>query len=125
MKELFIEPAKQLIKERRIIIALTLLLVLTLGFTLYVAFNIHPSDLKIVTHYSAFGSTNFYRDAWFYLLGFVVFGILVFISHTLIALRLLAAKGSEIALFFVWVSIAVLFIAMAITYQVLKVAALI
>lgn len=125
MKELFIEPAKQLIKERRIIIALTLLLVLTLGFTLYVAFNIHPSDLKIVTHYSAFGSTNFYRDTWFYLLGFAVFGILIFISHTLIALRLLAAKGSEIALFFVWVSIAILFIAMAITYQVLKVAALI
>lgn len=112
-------------KERRIITALTLLLLMTLGFTLYVIFNIHPSDLKIVTHYSAFGSTNFYRDTWFYLLGFAVFGVVLFVTHALVTLRLLAAKGSEIALFFVWVSIAILFIAIAITYQVLRVAALV
>lgn len=124
MKELFIEPAKQLLKERRILTALAVLAFVTVVFVIYVGVNIHPSELKLVTHYTAFGSTNFYRDTWFYLISFVIFGIMILIGHTLITLRLLAAKGSELALGFVWATVVIIFIAGATAYQVLRVAAL-
>ena len=124
MKTLFIEPFKQLTKERRLIIALAILLVSALGLMIYVGMNIHQNELKIVTHYTAFGSTNFYRDKWYYLITFVMFGLVVALIHSLIALRLLVAKGVELALSFVWASVLILFIAGAIMYQVLRIAAL-
>lgn len=124
MKTLFIEPIKQLMKERRLIIALAVLLISALCLMIYTGVNIHQNELKIVTHYTAFGSTNFYRDKWYYLISFVVFGLVVAVIHTMIALKLLTAKGIELALSFVWASVLMLFIAGAIMYQVLKVAAL-
>lgn len=124
MKDLFIEPAKQLLKERQVVIALLVFAFLALLFVGYASFNIHPSELKLVTHYTAFGPTNFYRDAWYYLVGFVVFGVVFFIGHLLITLRLLASKGAELALAFVWTSVAILLIGAATVYQVLRVAAL-
>lgn len=124
MKTLFIEPLKQLSKERRLIIALIVLLVAALSLMIYVGVNIHQNELKIVTHYTAFGSTNFYRDKWYYLITFVVFALVVAVVHSMITLRLLLVKGSEIALGFVWLSVAMIFVAGAIMYQVLKIAAL-
>lgn len=124
MKTLFIEPLKQLTKERRLMFALAVLLIAALALILYVGVNIHQNELKIVTHYTAFGSTNFYRDKWYYLINFVVFGLAVAIIHTMITLRLLVTKGVELALSFAWASVVILFIAGAILYQVLKIAAL-
>jgi len=124
MKTLFIEPIKQLAKERRLIIALVVLFISALALMIYVSMNIHQNELKIVTHYTAFGSTNFYRDKWYYLISFVVFGLVVAVVHSMIALRLLAAKGTELALAFVWASVLMVFIAGAIMYQVLRIAAL-
>jgi hypothetical protein len=124
MKDSLLKSLKLLSKERRIITALIVFAIVTLAFIIYVGSNIHPSELKLVTHYSAFGTTNFYRDTWFYLLTFVIFGLTVLIAHTLITLRLLVLKGNELALSFVWVSIIMICIAAAFVNQVLRVAAL-
>ncbi len=124
MKPNFIESLKLLAKERRIIFALACLFLMIFIFSLYVGFNIHQNELKLVTHYTAFGTTNFYRDKWYYLLSFVVFGMTVGVVHTLIAMKLIALKGVELTLSFLWLSVVIIFIALAITYQVLKIAAL-
>lgn len=124
MKPTIAQSFQLLMKERRMIVALSILLVTCLIFIMYVALNIHQNELKIVTHYTAFGTTNFYRDKWYYLIGFAVFGIMIAIMHTLIALKLLVSHGVEIALSFVWVSVIIIIIAAAIAYQVLKIAAL-
>lgn len=124
MKDSLLKSLKLLSKERRIITALVVFVIVTLAFMIYVGANIHPSELKIVTHYSAFGTTNFYRDTWFYLLTFVIFGLTILVVHTLITLRLLVLKGNELALSFVWVSVVMIFIAAAFVNQVLRVAAL-
>ena len=124
MKELFIESAKQVLKERRIIVTLVVFVVTCLVFLSYVAFNIQPSELKLVSHYSAYGSTNFYRDGWIYLLTFIGFGLTLLVGHTLLMLRILRAKGSELAYGFIWLSVIIVVIACAIAYQVLRIAAL-
>ena len=124
MKPTFIQSIQLLSKERRMIVALSIMLVVCLIFTIYVGLNIHQNELKIVTHYTAFGTTNFYRDKWYYLLSFVVFGIMVAVIHTLVALKLLVSRGTELALSFVWVSTIIITIAAATAYQVLKIAAL-
>lgn len=124
MKDILFHSLKLLAKERRLIIALSVFTVVTLAFMIYVSVNIHPGELKLVSHYSAFGSTNFYRDPWYYLVSFVIFGLAVFVSHVFITLKLLAVKGNELALAFVWASVVIIMIGAAITHQVLRVAAL-
>ena len=124
MKDTLLHSLKLLAKERQVIIALSVFTVATLAFMIYVSVNIHASELKLVSHYSAFGSTNFYRDAWYYLINFAVFGLAVFVGHVFITLKLLAVKGNELALAFVWMSVVIVAIAAAIAHQVLRVAAL-
>ena len=118
------ESIKLIIKDRQMVISLTMLFIVAIIFIVYVGLNVHPNELKVVTHYSAFGSTNFYRDKWYYLITFVLFGLVVVTAHTAIAGKLFVLKGRELALAFIWMSIVLLGIAVAIIYQVLKIAAL-
>ena len=124
MKPYLTESIKLLAKERRVIVALCVLIVACLIFTIYAGLNVQQNELKLVTHYTAFGATNFYRDKWYYLISFIVFGVTIAIIHTIVALKLLVSRGTEITLLFIWVSVIIIFVAAAITYQVLNIAAL-
>jgi hypothetical protein len=120
----FIESGKDFLKQRRIILALIALFAVSIIFIGYVGFSVHQTDLKVVTHYTAFGATNFYRDQWYYLITFVLFGIIIAVGHSLIALKIFAIKGLELSLAFIWMSVIMVGIAAVIIHQVLKVAAL-
>ncbi len=120
----FISSAKEFLGQRRIILALIALFVASIIFVIYAGLNVHQTDLKVVTHYTAFGTTNFYRDQWYYLITFVLFGIIIAAGHSVIALKIYAIKGLELALSFIWISVIMICIAAVIVHQVLKVAAL-
>jgi hypothetical protein len=91
---------------------------------LYIGLTVHPSELQVVVHYTSFGSTNFYRDKWYYLLTFAIFVVFVAVVHTGLTYRLLQTKGRQLAVAFTWLGILMLLIATALFYQVLKIASL-
>jgi hypothetical protein len=124
MKSSIIQLAKQVSLDRPFMMALITLTLVSLIFCGYVAFNLHPSELQVVTHYSAFGATNFYRDKWYYLIGFILFGLLNVGVYGALACKLFLHKGRSIAIPFAWLGVVVAIVAMAVLYQVLKVAAL-
>lgn len=124
MKSSITHIAKLIAPDRRFIVALIALVVAGIIFCLYTAINIQPSDLQVVTHYTAFGSTNFYRDKWYYLIGFIVFGLLTVILYVALACKLYLLKGRELAIPFAWLGVIILILAGATVYQVLQVAAL-
>ncbi len=124
MKSSITQLFKEISSDRQFIIVLILLGFSGLIFSVYVALNLHPSELQVVTHYTAFGSTNFYRDKWYYFIGFVVFGILNAILYGALACKIYRHKGRELAIPFAWLGIVTIIIALATMYQVLKVAAL-
>lgn len=103
---------------------LAALLVLSIGYVLYVGFKIEPSDVQIVTHYTAFGPTNFYRTRWVYLLTFIAFGLLFAAAHSILALKLLAEKDRSFAIGFLCLSLGMLGITFALTASILNIAAL-
>ena len=82
-----------------------LLIAIALVFAVIIALFIHPSELQLVSHYSAFGVTHLYRDQWFYLLVFVAFELVVAVLHTVIAVKLLTIKGRPLAVGFAWYGI--------------------
>ena len=124
MKTSITQIAKEIATDRAFAVALISLVVVSFVFCIYVAANLRPSELQVVTHYSAFGTTNFYRDKWYYLIGFVAFGLLNLAMYGALACKIFIHKGRTLAIPFAWLGVLVMVIAMAILYQILKVAAL-
>jgi hypothetical protein len=124
MKKQFVNSIQTLLKDRYLSSLLGGFLALCLVVITYLAFMIHASELQIVVHYTSFGTTNFYRDKWYYLLSFVGFIFVAAIVHGVITYKLLEKKGRELAISFVWLSILLVLIALALFYQVLKIASL-
>ena len=109
----------------RVFLAISIAMaVIAVIVSVYVIGNLHPSELQVVTHYTAYGSTNFYRDKWYYLVVFAIFPILTAVLYTAIASKLFVQKGRMYAFSLLWMGIFVVIFMAAAAFQVLKLAAL-
>ena len=122
MKTRITTTLKHVATDRTFIVAFAILTVLVIIFCLFVGFGIRVSELQVVTHYTAFGSTNFYRDRWYYLLTFIAFGIVTLVLYGAIACKLFVQKGRELAIPFLWLGCAIVLIAFAVVSQVMRLA---
>jgi hypothetical protein len=124
MKQQFTKSLRVFTKDRYITVLLASFLLLCIAVIIFLAVQIHPSELQVVVHYTSFGSTNFYRDKWYYLLTFVAFVLIIAVTHSVIGYKLLQKRDKEITVAFLWLSIILILIATALFYQVLKIASL-
>lgn len=122
MKTDVINTAKTILADRLMTVLLIVLILLCAAYSTYVILSLHPSDLQVAVHYTAYGGTTFYRDKWYYLITFVVFGIMVGILHTLLAAKVYMQGRREMALLFIAVSYLLMIVTWIITWSVLKVA---
>ncbi len=112
---------KTIFSDRGYLIATLALIAVAITTIIISAFQIRVSELQVPIRYTSFGITNFYRDKWYYLLGFVVFIIFTAILHILISTRLYETKGREFAVAFIWLSTLVLIISAVFIYAILRV----
>lgn len=124
MKQRIMFALKTLLADRPLMIVLAVFCFGCLGLLVYYAFTIHPSELQVVNHYTNFGTTNFYRDRWYYLLSFVGFVIVMALVQVSLTYRVLIHKGHELAIAFAWLGVIMVVITAAISYQVLNIASL-
>ncbi len=124
MKQQLVTSARRIFEDRYLASLLLGFIFLCIGSIAYLLLLIHPTELQIVVHYTTFGSTNFYRDKWYYLLTFVAFIILVAVTHSVLAYKLLGAKGRQFAAAFLWLGIVIVVMAVTMSYQIMKVASL-
>ena len=122
MKTDVIDTVKTILADRLMTVLLIVLILLCAAYSTYVILSLHPSDLQVAVHYTAYGGTTFYRDKWYYLITFVVFGIMIGILHTLLAAKIYTQGRREMALLFVGVSYLLMIVTWIITWSVLKVA---
>jgi hypothetical protein len=115
------QSLKELITNRYLTTLAVVTVVLALGLLIYISVAVRPSELQLVTHYTAFGVTHFYRSQWFYLLTFGLFGILVAFFHTALATKLYVAKGHPLALMVAWMGIGVIIFAWVISISIINV----
>lgn len=116
-----IQPLKELITNRYLTVLSGIIVALALAFIIYIAVAVRPSDLQLVTHYTAFGVTNLYRDQWFYLLTFAVFAVVVAFFHIAIAIKMYTTKGSPLAIAFAWFGVGVMVLAWVIAISIINV----
>ncbi len=84
---------KHAVRDRSWVIGALVLIALAFLLAVILALQIRPSELQLPVRYTSFGSTNFYRDKWYYLLSFVFFGIFVMLMNLAISLKLYEHKG--------------------------------
>jgi len=108
LKTNFVQSIKELLTNRYLTTLSIILVLLSAAFIIYILLTVRPSDLQLLTHYTAFGVTHLYRDQWFYLLSFVGFAVLVAFMHVAIAIKLYITKGHPLAIMFAWFGIGVI-----------------
>lgn len=121
MKKSIQQSLQLLITDRYLVILCGSLILLAIAFAIYVGLSVHPSEIQLVSHYSAFGVTHLYRDQWYYLLSFGAFGVLAATIHTILAIKLFTIKGHSVAIMFVWLGIAITILAWITTTAVVNV----
>lgn len=112
---------KELITNRYLTVLTVITLVLALAFITYILLNVHPSELQLVTHYTAFGVTHLYRDQWYYLFVFGGFALLVAILHVTIAIKMYLTKGHPLAIMFAWMGIGIILFAWVTAFSIINV----
>lgn len=122
MKSDITNAVKLIFADRLVAVVILLLCLLCLAYCIYVGVSLRPNDLQVAVHYTAFGKTTFYREKWYYLITFVVFGALIATMHTALTVKLYTQGRRQVALLFAWLSILLVIIAWAITWSILRVA---
>jgi hypothetical protein len=122
MKTNLITAIKIVAADRMVAVLTVAMIIAALAYSIYVGVSLQPSDLQVAVHYTAFGETSFYREKWYYLISFFLFGIMVAIVHTALILKLYTQERRQMAILFGWLSLLIIVIAWAITRSVLGIA---
>lgn len=115
------DSLKELITNRYLTVLAVITVILAVLFVGYILLAVRPSELQLVTHYTAYGVTHLYRNQWFYLLGFAAFGILVALFHISLAIKLYITKGHPLAIMFAWLGIGIIIFAWVTSFSIINV----
>lgn len=115
---------KQVSQDRALMASWAVFAFLCLITTILLAFRIHPSELNTQIHYSAYGITHIYSNAWYYLLPMALFSATILVLHSAVAAKLYIAKSKYIARLFIWLSTAVVVVGLFIGMGVLGLASI-
>jgi hypothetical protein len=122
MKTQLITSLKQIASDRLMVVLLSVFILACLAYCLYVGVSLRPSDLQVAVHYSAFGETRFYREKWYYLLSFIMFGLILAVVHTALIVKMYVQERRQLALLFTYLSFGILLITWILTHSILNVA---
>jgi hypothetical protein len=121
MKITILESLKQLVADRYLLVLLSFIALLGIGFMIYVGIAVQPSELQTVAHYSAFGTRHLYTNQWFYLLLFGLFGLIVTAAHIALSIKLLVVKGRSLAVMLAWLGVGIIILGWITAFMVINV----
>jgi len=122
MKQLLRIYWNTLANDRTLFVQSLIIAVIGIVYLVYIGLSLAPADLQIATRYTSFGSTQYYRNKWYYLLTFVVFGLMIVISHMGLIVKLANREMRPLAVAFGWLSVIILGLLFFFTFSVLGVA---
>lgn len=122
MKQELITTIKSIMTDRSYFSLMVAVITVALLYMLYVVLSVESRDIQVVTQYSGFGQSHFYRSSWFYLYGFAGLGLVIGVSHAVIMAKLFRYERRLVGMIFGWQSLLLILIATIYTYKILQVA---
>ena len=121
LKDTITHSLKELLTNRYLTVLSAITVFLAVAFVIYIGVVVRPSELQLVTHYTAFGVTHLYRDQWFYLLSFGGFAVITALINIGISLKVYLTKGHPLAIMFAWFGIGIIVFAWLTSFSIINV----
>ncbi len=112
---------KLLISDRAFLASIGVMGAVLLLIIILAAFNIHPGELRVPVRYSRFDPRNYSLGQWYYLLNYILFAGIVFVSHVLLGAKLYQIKGRLYAQVYVYFGAIILLITAIFFMSIIKV----
>ena len=112
---------KELLAHRTLTLLAAATILLAVAFCIYIGIAVRPSEVPLVTHYTAFGVAHLYRDQWFYLLSFGALALITAVVHVALTVKMYTLKGYHLAVVTAWAGIGVLLFAWVIAASIINV----
>lgn len=124
MKQITKSDIKQAISDRWWVSLAVINIIAAIVVSIVIAVNIEPRETQVITHYSSFGITNFYRDYWYHLYSYIALAWIMVGSNVLLSLKLKSIERRDLALALLWSGLAMLTILMIFALSIARIAAL-
>lgn len=121
-KHIIRETAKAILADRGYLSLVVAIIVIALIYILYVTTSIESRDIQVVTQYSAFGESHFYKSRWLYLYTFAGIGIVAAAINIAIMGKMLQYDRRSMGVAVGWVTIVFFVVATAVAHSVLQLA---
>lgn len=124
MKQRLLPLAKQVFADRWMVGLLLANLVATLVVLLLIGVSIEPKETQVVTQYSSFGITGFYRNYWYTLWSYGALVIVILLGHAAMSAKLLSLERRGLALALLWLTLGIIAIVYLFARSIISIAAL-
>lgn len=124
MKQISKQDIKTALKDRWWVGLVITNIVIGLIVAVVIVVAIEPRETQVITHYSAFGVSNFYRSSWTQLLNYGLLELIVVAAHSLLSLKLMHIERRDLALALLWATIGLSLVVLTYALSIIKIAAL-
>jgi hypothetical protein len=121
LKDTISHSFKELITNRYLTVLSAVTVILAIAFAIYIGIVVRPSELQLVTHYTAYGPTHLYRDQWYYLLSFGAFAVIIAFINIGMSLKVFLTKGHPLAIMFAWFGVGIMIFAWLTSFSIINV----
>ena len=124
MKQITTNDIKKAISDRWWISLVIVNVLVAIIVSVIIIISIEPKETQVITHYSSYGITTFYRDYWYHLIGYILLALIMAVTNTLLSLKLMQVERRDLALALLWASIGMLGILLIFALSIIRIAAL-
>ena len=111
MNKSFKKYKKIFVADKAVFVLSIVILAFLLFFIIFCLVSIKSSNIRIITRFSVFGNSHFYRDEWWNLYSILFLGIASTVINFFICARLYIIKGRKFGVFILVVSLMILLLA--------------
>lgn len=101
---------------------MTAVVMLSLLYAVFIVLSVESRDIQVVTQYSGFGESHFYKSPWYTLYLFAAMGIVIGICNVVAMTKLYSYERRGFGVYVGWVTILMIAVASVWTAKVFGVA---
>lgn len=122
MKHTITSTIKTIMADRPFFSLMVAVAMAALVYAVYVILSVESRDIQVVTQYSGFGDSHFYKAPWYSLYLFGALGLIIGITNAVAMAKLYSYERRGFGMYIGWVTLLLFVIAIVWTVKVFGVA---
>ena len=120
-----IRTSLTLLRQDRLMVSLVLAnIILAVAASIFLIISIEPNESQVITRYTSYGVTNFYRGHWYELFGYVLLALFMAVGHSALAVKLVNADRKCLAKALLWLTLGMIVALVLFARSIIKIASL-